>query len=296
MRPRIVVSLLTSEQEFQLMQAADARSVAQRAGFDIEVVFADNNAIQQIHQLYEFVNAKEGQRPAAIIVEAVSTVGMERLARNALKAGIRWVVQQWKTGYVEAIRREFPNHQVFSVAVDEEEIGRIQSLQCKALLPEGGAVLFIHGPQDSVSAKYRFQGLEQGIKGSHINLKWIFNGDWTAKSAQQALMSWLHLKTTECAQIDLVGAQNDSMAMGARQAILDVKKELASLHFIGCDGLPEGGQKLVAEMKLTATVVKPTTTGQSIELIAQVLRGQRTSLDLVLPPRSYPPLEELARR
>jgi hypothetical protein len=55
MKARVVVSLLTSAQEFQLMQAADARAAGQRTGLEVEVVFAENNAIQQIQQLYSFI-------------------------------------------------------------------------------------------------------------------------------------------------------------------------------------------------------------------------------------------------
>ena len=88
MKRKIVVSLLTSEQEFQQMQAADARATAARLGLDVEVIFAENNAIQQIHQLYRHVHAPEAERPSAIVIEVVSRDGMERLARNALKAGI----------------------------------------------------------------------------------------------------------------------------------------------------------------------------------------------------------------
>jgi ABC-type sugar transport system substrate-binding protein len=104
MKPKkIVVSLLSSVQEFQVMQAADARAAGQRTGLEVEVVFAENNAIQQIHQLYSFIHLPEDQRPAAILVEAVSVDGMERVARNALKSGIAWVVQQWRTAKHSAI-------------------------------------------------------------------------------------------------------------------------------------------------------------------------------------------------
>ena len=55
-------------------------------------LFADNNAVQQIHQLFRHVHAPEGERPAAIVVETVTGEGLERVARNAVAAGIGWVL------------------------------------------------------------------------------------------------------------------------------------------------------------------------------------------------------------
>ena len=46
MTHKVVVSLLTEEQEFQQMQAADARETASRLGLEVEVLFAENNAVQ----------------------------------------------------------------------------------------------------------------------------------------------------------------------------------------------------------------------------------------------------------
>jgi ribose transport system substrate-binding protein len=292
MKPRVVVSLLTSSQEFQLLQAEDARASAERVGIDLEVVFAENNALLQIHQLFKFVHAPEGERPAALIVEAVSRNGMERLARNAVKAGIAWVAQEWKTDYLETLRRENPKVPVVSVAVDELEIGRIQARQFQALLPKGGAVLFIQGPLDSTAAISRFQGLEEGIRGSRIELKKVLNGDWTPASGEAAVHSWLRLKATGSEAPDIIGAQNDSMALGARKAVRELRADWIRVRFTGCDGLPEGGRRMVDTMELTATIVKPTTTGPAIELIAKALQGE-PARDMVLQPRSYPPLEKL---
>jgi len=74
------------------MQAADAKLAAERAGLELEVLYADNNAILQIQQLFHHVHAPEAERPAAIIVETVVGEGLERVARNAARAGICWVL------------------------------------------------------------------------------------------------------------------------------------------------------------------------------------------------------------
>lgn len=294
MKPKIAVALLRSDQEFQQMQAADAKATAARVGVDVHVVFAENNAILQIHQLYQYVYAPEAERPAALIVEAISRDGMERLARNAIKAGVAWVVQQWKTGYVERLQAESPG-MGYSVSVDEEEIGRLQAQQLQALLPVGGAVLLLQGPRESDTAVHRMEGLRNSL-ADDVQLKRVLNGDWTAESASKAVASWMRLKTTEGEKIDLVAAQNDSMAAGARKTIMELRKEWAHLPFTGCDGLPSGGRRMVAEGQLTATIVKPTTTGPAIELIARKLKGESVPAELVLHAQSHPALERLRDR
>jgi ABC-type sugar transport system substrate-binding protein len=294
---RIVVSLLTSQQEFQLLQASDARAAAQRAAVEVEVVFAENNAVQQIQQLYKFVHAEEASRPAGMIVEAVSQSGMERLARNALKQGISWVSLEWRAQYVAALRAQDPLAAVAWVAADEHQTGLIQARQFQALLPRGGRVLFIMGPQDSATTTGRFEGLRQGLARTSIEIKAVVNGDWTANSGEAAVASWLRLKSSETVQVDLIGSQNDSMATGAKKAIATLRSEWRRLPVTGCDGLPTGGIKMVDAGELAATIVKPTTAGPAIHLLAkaaQAPRGTQAIRDLVLPARSYPPLEALA--
>ena len=51
-KPKLVVALLDENQEFQRLQAEDAKARAAETGVAVEVVFAENSAILQIQQLY----------------------------------------------------------------------------------------------------------------------------------------------------------------------------------------------------------------------------------------------------
>jgi ribose transport system substrate-binding protein len=288
----IVVSLLTEEQEFQLMQAEDARQTASRLGVDVHVLFAENNAILQIQQLFRFVHAPEGERPAAIVVETVTGEGLERVARNAVKAGIGWVLLNRSVDYLAELRRERSDLPISLVSVDQQEIGRIQARQFKALLPGGGSLLYVEGPPDTSAARERLQGMEEGIQGSGIQAK-ILAGDWTETSGEKAVESWLRLKTSEGYRPDVVGAQNDAMAVGARRALLAQRPEWAGVPFTGFDGLPEGGQRLVATGELVATIIGPTTTGPAVQLVVDGLQGPPAPAEVILEPRSFPPESEL---
>jgi ribose transport system substrate-binding protein len=295
MAARVVVGLLTDQQEFQLMQAVDARESAARAGLGVDVVFAENNAVQQIHQLFREIHAPEDQRPAAIIAETVTGEGLERVARNAVRAGIGWVLLNRSVTYLEALRRERPDLPIANVSVDQEAAGQIQGRQLRTLLPDGGAVLYLQGPHDTWTAIGRLRGTEGAIKGARIELR-LLNGDWTESSAERAVSTWFRLKTSEGVRLVAIAAQNDSMAVGARRALRAHRAEWAELPFVGCDGLPEGGQRLVSRGELTATIVTPTAAGPAVALVARALAGEPTPPEVRLAPHSFPSEADLARR
>ena len=286
---RVVVSLITQDQEFQLLQAADARESARRLGLEAEVLFADNNAVLQIQQLFRCVHADEAERPAAIVTETVTGEGLERVARNAVQAGIAWILLNRRVAYMDALRRERPGLAIAMVGTDQEEVGRIQARQFKALLPHGGAVLYLQGPPDTSVAQERLRGAEEGLRGAGIELR-VVNGDWTEASGEKAVAAWLRLETSESVPVGLVGSQNDALALGARNYVLASKPEWGHVRFTGCDGLPEGGRKLVDQGALAATVVTPSNAGPALERVAAWLHSGRVPpRDVLLEPHSYPP-------
>lgn len=287
-KPKVVASLLTKDQEFQVMQAADAERAAARAGLDIEVIYAKNNSTLQVEQIYRFVHAPEKMRPAAIITQTVAGEGLVRVARDAVHAGIGWVLLNRDVPYIDPLRAEYPRLPIAIVTTDPFDIGQIQGRQFRALLPNGGSVLYVHGPLDTSSAQQRLRGMEETIAGAKINVTSV-GGEWTEASGERAVRSWLRLSSSQASSADLIGAQNDAMAVGARKAIGALRPEWLRLPFTGCDGLVDGGQRLVKEGQLVATIIVQSAAGPAVELVATQLRtgAQRTGR-LVLPARPYP--------
>jgi len=295
MPTKVVVGLLNAEQEFQQLQATDARDTAARLGLEAEVVFADGHAVVQIQQLFKHIHAPEGERPAAIVVEVATAEGLERVARNAVQAGIGWILVNTRVAYVDGLRAAHPGLPIAMLGTDQKEVGRIQGRQCRRLLPGGGRVLCVQGPADSTVSADRLAGLKEAL-GKGFEVRGL-NGEWTEASGAKAVASWLRLKTAEAFTPDIVVSQNDSMAAGARKALRDHRPEWASLPFLGCDGLPNGGQRMVAQGELAATVITPSNTGPAIEIVARWLRTQQTpSHEILLPPRSHPPEDQIRPR
>jgi ABC-type sugar transport system substrate-binding protein len=292
---KVLVSLLTAEQEFQQVQAADARAAAARLGVEVEVEFGEGHAVVQIQKLFKHVHAPEGARPAAIVIEPTTGEGLERVARNAVKAGIGWILVNTRVAYVDDLRAAFPALPITMVGTDQKEVGRIQGRQCRALLPGGGRVLCVQGPPDATATRDRLAGLEEAL-GHGFELHGV-NGDWTEAGGEKAVVSWLRLSTADASRPDVVACQNDSMAVGARKALREHRPAWASLPFLGCDGLPDGGQAMVGRGELAATVVTPSNTGPALEMVSRWLQsGHLPPREVLLAPHSYPAEDAIRAR
>jgi len=232
-------------------------------------------------------------------VEPLGGTTLPVVARAAADAGIGWVVLNRDIDYATQIR-QIRNVPVFSITSNHEEIGRIQGRQFTALLPNGGSVLYIEGPSTNSGVPQRAAGMYE-TKPANIWVR-VLRGDFTTESAQHAVQAWLRLSTSTQTQIDLIGSQNDAMALGVRKAFQELPKteqtrRWLSLPYTGVDGLPQGGQKWVREGLLTATVVSPTNTGLAIEMLIKAVQSNISpSGQTLTTPSSYPSLEVLAAR
>lgn len=287
----VVVALITRENDYQAAQAIAAEAAAQRLGTRIETIYADNDAVNQTQQLVKIIQDST-RRPTAILVEPVGT-DMFQVAKAAIAAGIAWGVLNRDPEYTSQLRN--PGVPVFSINIDQEEIGHIQAQQLEVLIGKGN-VLYIEGPANSGPAGLRTKGM-LGQKPSGIELKTL-KGNWTEQNAQQAVKSWLSLSTSRQLQVRAVACQNDAMAIGARKALTDLtekdRERWISIPFLGCDGLPKTGQEWVRTGILRATVVTPPLAGQALELLMKSLRSGSTPPErTLLAPTSFPPLATL---
>jgi ABC-type sugar transport system substrate-binding protein len=285
-RLHVVVSLITQDNDYQLEQASSAQEAAGRLGVDVEILYADGDSIQQSQQILKFVQTERESRPDGIILEPVGGTGLPQVARAAVVAGIGWVVL---------------NRDVFGVASDNVEIGRIQGQQLAALLPKGGTVLYIQGPSEADAAKLRTEGMEEA-KPDSVQIK-AMKGAWTEASAFKAVSNWLRLSTSQQTHIDVIAAQNDAMAVGAKKALQEFavsgpeKERWLSIPLLGCDGVPKTGQAWVRSGILAATVVAPPIAGQALDMLVHALQAHVTPQDMTLvASRSFPPLESLGSR
>jgi ribose transport system substrate-binding protein len=296
---KFLVSLHTKDNDFQIAQASAAKDAAHKCGVDAEITFADNNAVNQSTQILQAIQNRPESRPDAIVLEPVSGTALPQVARAASAAGIGWAVLNRNPDYMPDLHRA-STAPTFAVSSDHVEIGRIQGKQFAALLPQGGSILYLEGPSQSSSAQKRTAGMLEK-KPSNIQVV-MLKGRWTEESAEQAVASWLKLATSQNKSIDLVGAQDDAMAMGARKAFEKVTNDeerarWLSLPFTGCDGQLKTGQAWVRQGLLAATIYLPPLAGTAIEILAKAIQqGTRPPERTTTESFSIPALDTIAPR
>jgi len=298
-KPSLVVALTTADNDFQQEQAAAAEEATRRLGADLKIIFADNDSILQSQQLLEIIQSTSSSHPDGILFAPVGGTALPQVARAAAAAGIGWVVLNRDVDYINELRRAY-KVPAFSVSSNQDEIGRIQGRQLAALLPKGGSVLYIQGPAESLAAKQRTAGMYE-TRPADVQIR-MMKGQWTEASAYKAVNSWLRLSTAPQTAIDVVMAQNDVMAMGARKAFQELPESIhrdrwVNLPYLGVDGMPRTGQSWVRSGLLAATIVVPPNAGEACEMFVRALQTGVMPPDQTLTvPHSFPAIEQLRQR
>jgi ribose transport system substrate-binding protein len=296
---KFLISLTTDDNDYQIEQSESAEMAARKMGVDVQIIHAQNDAINQSTQILKAVQAPKELRPDAIIFEPVGGTALPQVAKAAVSAGIGWVILNRDANYIEELRKT-STAPLFAISSDHVEIGRIQGRQMAALLRGGGSVLYIQGPSENSAAKDRTAGMQE-TKPASVQVT-MLKGQWTQESSQRAVRSWLKLTTSQRAAIDLISAQDDSMAMGARDAFKELTNEdererWLKLPFTGCDGLAKTGQAWVRGGLLAATVFVPPNTGQAIEMLVDAIQNKKMPPERVTTAAvSIPTLDALGRK
>jgi ribose transport system substrate-binding protein len=294
-RLSFLVSLTNNDNDYQQEQAAAAEKAGRRLGVDVKIIHANNDALAQSQQLLHYVQDSAVARPDAIMFEPAGGTAFPQVARAAAAAGIGWVILNHEVNYIEELRRTF-KVPVFAISSDHQEVGKIQGQQFGALLPNGGSMLYIEGPANSSAAKERTAGMNL-TKPANIQVK-TMRANWTEESAHKTVSSWLRLSTSQESHVDLVGAQDDSMAIGARKAFSEIaeseRARWMKIPITGCDGMPKTGQAWVRNGTLAATIFIRPNTDLGIEMLVEAFKGAAMPERKVTTSESVPSIRDLA--
>ena len=297
MKLKFILSLTNNDNDYQIEQATAAEQAAKRRAVDLQIIHAENDSVTQSQQLLKIIQSRSDSLPDGIIFEPVGGTALPQVARAAAIAGVGWVVLNRDVEYIPELRKAY-RVPAFCITSDHEEIGRIQGKQLGAILPKGGSVLYIQGPSESLAAKQRTFGMYE-TKPAEVQVK-IMKAQWTEASAHRTVSSWLRLSTSQQTHLDLIAAQDDSMALGARKAFeeelnLPARERWLKLPYIGCDGLPNSGQTWVRRGLLTATIFVPPNAGTAVEMLVEAVQNGTLPVERsLIAPVSIPALDVLA--
>ena len=142
------------------------------------------------------------------------------------------------------------------IGPDNRLIGKQAGQYVSDLLgPRGGKIVEIQGRSGSPPVLDRSIGFRDAIaQHPRITVVDTIVADWLRDKAEDQLAAWLKKN----GRVDVIFAQNDAMADGARRAA--DKLGIKGIHVVGIDGLPgpNGGIELVRSGALSAAFTCPT--------------------------------------
>lgn len=162
---------------------------------------------------------------------------------------------------------------------DNYAIGKKAGERAVKALPDGGKVGELRGVLSSQPQIDRHKGFMDAIKGKGIKVTAEREGKWLRADATKIMQQWMQ----RGADIDLVYAHNDPMALGAYLAAKSADRA-EDITFLGIDGLaiPSGGIRAVQQGKLEATYLYPTGAEEAARAAADIAAGKEVPKKQVL--------------
>ncbi len=296
---RVALFLTEAQNPYHQLLCADAASHAEQTGIELEVSFCSLAVARQVEQLRAAIRRPIGERPRAVMVMPAEDASIRAVAREVAAAGVGWVLLNRRASFLNGLPSEFTNLPIFAVSPDDQEIGRVQGQQLRAVLAHDGRVLLARGGSGPTAVD-REAGLRTALTGSQIRVDVLY-GSWAFQGASKAFDNHFSMAARKPVPLDAIACQNDEIALAAVHALERTAKrfawpELARIDVFGCDGLPDVGQRYVSEGKFRATVVVPPTSGVAIRALADAFdRDVRPPAELTVPCTSFPDVCDLTR-
>lgn len=300
MPKRILVLLVGSadtkeEDAYQVLQEESAISEAESAGITAEIVFAPG--FDQLRVIRKRMSDTASPPLDAVIVEPGSVTSTGLILKELKGRAGLVLLNAWSPEVDEYAKVWGAGLPFGTVSTDHVQLGAIQGRQANAMLAEGGQLLAVTGPQRSSAAVERLEGLRTALRPDVVFYE-ALSGGWTEQDGTGAFDSWYGLYKTRTFRVDVIAAQSDELAVGARAAAEAVANPLHRETFrkakvLGVDACPAYGRRLVDSGRLTASVTTPANTGEAIRALRKSWEsGRPLALKAYTKPTPYPPAAE----
>jgi ribose transport system substrate-binding protein len=229
-----------------------------------------------------------------VVTEPANTATMDMIL-NELKGKLGLVIlSAWGPSIELAASAWGEGLPIGSVGTNHAKVGEVQGRQIKALLPEGGRILYIAGPLRSSAAQQRLEGLKSQLTAS-IQVEEISAGQWTESDGIVAFNDWYRVAKARNPVVPVIAGGNDELALGARRACEALpntqhREALLKAKFVGVDACPTFGQRLISEGVLAASVLTPANTGLALGHLHRFwAQGTPVPLRSFTDARPWPP-------
>jgi galactofuranose transport system substrate-binding protein len=252
----IGVSQANLSEPWRIAMCEDIKAEAARHK-DIRVVFSDasDSTQKQIEDVRHFLSYKVD----LLIISPIDSLALTPVVTEAYRTIPVILLDRAVEGF---------DYTLF-IGPDNLQIGREAGRYVTGLLgSSAGTVLEIQGRPGSPPTLGRSNGFNEIIsKRKNITVLPPIGADWLKDRAEDNFLERMPASPS----VDVVFAQNDSMAYGAYLA--EQKAGRKNIKFIGIDGLPgpNGGIDLVRRGILAATFICPTGGKEAIEYGVDIL-------------------------
>lgn len=234
---------------------------------ELVVYNAMDNSSRQVSQIRKLIS----QNVDVLIISPNEAVPITDVAVEAYRKGIPTIIHD---------RKIQSDEYTVSIGANNYNIGSAIGEYINGQLPTNSKILEIWGLEGSSPAMERHDGFIDHLRSDkNFQVTQVF-GKWHYNSAYDAVN-----RLATFADIDLVYAHNDVMALAARDVIM--KRDSVSgkrIRFIGIDGVYGDGAGLqaVADEKLEASFQYPTGGAISIQVAMQIINGEKVKKNYVL--------------
>ena len=230
---RLLVSLMTRENDYQLEQAASAQEAATSLGIDAQIMFADNDAITQGTQLLKIIQVDPRRAARRDYLRACRRAVPPASSARRRAGGDSVGAAQSRSGLRGRTAANVPSLAIFSIGSDQKEVGRIQGQQLAALVRNGGGVLHIQGPSENIDSERSHDRFASDAAARTFRSQLCAASG--PKRARNAASSRGFASTPRRKSRSVPSAaQNDAMAMGARKAFSSMDNLRTGIVGCGC--------------------------------------------------------------
>lgn len=236
-----------------------AKAYAEEQGVGFSILDGQGSGETQVSQVETAIS----QGVDAIIVQPYDAAALQVGVEEAIEAGIPVLVTKTKIA---------DNSVCPFVGQDDVVAGQMEMEWMAEQLGGKGNIVIIEGPTGIDAAISRTDGISKTLD-EYPDIKVLHSqpADWNRDEAMSLMETWLQ----EGEEIDAVVAQNDEMALGAYDAIVDAGKE-AEIKVIGIDAI-DAAIKSVSAGELDATVLQDVETigRKTVEVAIAMAKGEK---------------------
>ena len=264
------VSIWKTDDPWRAQMKADIETAAAKHP-NLKLVFkdAENDAERQRADVEQFL----ADRVDAIIISPKDAQTLTEPVAKAFDAGIPVVVVD---------RPLVGGKYTCIIKPDNKQIGTAAGKWLAERLGGKGKIIEIKGPVDSIPNQERHEAFHAALRDP--GYRFVYENCVAPPNATAEKLMGEALGRV--AEFNAVLGYSDEAAYAAYQTAKSAGREKGVL-FVGIDGLPAGGQSLVSQGILDATLLRPTGGAEAVEAVAKLLAGQAVPKQIALPTRLF---------